>query len=95
MPARPVKDQDELLVWSCSCLAGKGREFGLEEWDAHARGEVDERSARRAMGRCPIGAQMRRKSGLRPMRCSSVAHSSTVARGNAVATCRSKGLIFF
>ena len=48
-----------------------------------------------ASGRCPRGAQTRRRSGLSPMRCSSVAQSSTVAAGCAVATALTSGRTFF
>jgi hypothetical protein len=40
-------------------------------------------------------AQTRRSIGLRPILCSSTAHSATVDSGNAVATSRRSGLTFF
>ena len=49
MPARAVEDQDDLLGWSCSRLAGKGGEFGLEERDTDAGRQMEERAARRGM----------------------------------------------
>src|SRR5260370_1069944 len=48
-----------------------------------------------AIGRGPGGAHSRGSGGFKPIRCSSVAHSSTWAWGNAVATACSSGLIFF
>ena len=49
MPAGAVEDQDDLLVWSCPCLAGKGREFRFKERDTHAGRQVEEASSRRRM----------------------------------------------
>lgn len=62
--------------------------------------EADEIAPLKAMLDSGDGAlanrpQMRRRSGLRPMRCSSVAHSSTWACGNAAATACSSGFLFF
>ena len=50
-------------------------------WTKPTRQRQAKRCCTTATGRCPFGAQTRRRSGLRPMRCSSVAHSSTVACG--------------
>src|SRR5258708_4003853 len=41
------------------------------------------------------GAEPGRRSGFKPMRCSSVAHRSTCACGKAVATALTRGRIFF
>src|SRR5262245_55962901 len=48
-----------------------------------------------AIGRWPIGAQTFRRSGLSPMRWSSVVHSSTLASGKASATAVTSGRRFF
>jgi hypothetical protein len=42
-----------------------------------------------------MGTQTLRSSGFKPMRCSSVAHSSTVAWGKASATALTSGRSFF
>jgi len=46
-------------------------------------------------GEPPPGVQLRRSSGFKPIRCSSIAHSSTVAWRKSVATARTSGLTFF
>ena len=42
VPAGAVQDEDDLLGRAGADLAGEGGEFGLEERDAHRRGEVEE-----------------------------------------------------
>ena len=46
-------------------------------------------------GRDPLRTQTRRRSGLSPMRCSSIAHSSTVAWGCSFCSCSTSWLSFF
>lgn len=49
VPPRAIQDEHNLLAGTCSRLAGKGGELGFEERNAHARGQMEERSARRGM----------------------------------------------
>ena len=67
----------------------------LAGWTKPTSQRQAKRCCTTAVGRCPFGAQTRRSSGLSPMRCSSVAQSSTVAWGWAVATALTSGRTFF
>src|SRR6476620_1954479 len=49
MPAGAVEDQDDLFVWSCPGLAGKGGQLRLEEGDAHAGRQMEEGATRGGM----------------------------------------------
>jgi hypothetical protein len=64
---------------------------GMDEADQKAPAEAVLDGGNRALAN---GRHTRRSSGLRPMRCSSTAHSSTCACGKAVATALRRGRIF-
>jgi hypothetical protein len=49
MPARPVKDQDDLLGGTRSRLTRKGSQFGLEQRDTDAGRQMEVGAARRGM----------------------------------------------
>lgn len=45
VPARPIEDEHNLLVWARADLAGKRGELDLEERDVDGRGEMKDRAA--------------------------------------------------
>ena len=46
MPAGPVEDEDDLFAGTRATLTGEGREFHLEEGNAHRRGQMKDSTSR-------------------------------------------------